>query len=589
MIRVFAIVGLVAGLMVGSLALLVARSSAEVPAQSQSQSETQAQASGLGRVAQAGLVFVDDDADGVRDPSERPRAGVVVSNGQTVVRTGPDGRYTLPLHGEGFVSITCPSDARCPLWFRRASDPARDFGVVPAPEQQDGFFFVHMSDVHAYASVTEMAGLSPADRLPWWLPKTLTGWLILQFLDGMYPDASSEDIAAALREVVSKHRDVSGSWDATVVMDYIEVAGDPASGIIVPGVEIPRAFAEVASLRPTFVVNTGDMILEGNGGEPDAVERWYDYYRGVAAASGLDIYETIGNNELAGTDNEDFPPSHPLYGKVLFRRTFGPTHYSFDYGPYHFVAVDTHRPEFEPGEEEEWSFDDMEPDVRDWLDADLANANGRTIVVLNHEPYHNDPTWDFDRYEPAHDEGLFAKHGVSYVLAGHIHKNGFQDAPPEGGVTHITTGAMSGLRWSMPASFDARGYRLVQARDGRLYSAWKDLGNPLLGFVEPRGDAAIHPASTHAQEPNALQARVDVVAVAADVDAPFDDVRLFLSSSRGDEELPLERWSDYFLHASLDASRISAGASLTLRATDRDGASHETRLGISQAGTDPAP
>jgi hypothetical protein len=561
MTRVLAIVGLVVGSLVASVA----------------------------SPEHTGVIFVDADGDGTQGEAEAARAGIAVTNGRDVVVTGADGRYALPEQGAGFVSITCPADARCPVWFRRASDSGRDFGIVPAPVQGD-FFFVHMSDVHAYESVEDLAGLSPVSGLPWWMPRTLAGWLMLTFIERMYPDTSTEEIVDGLREVVSAYRDVSDVWNGTLMMDYVEVAGEPANRIVVPGIEIPRAFAELVSLRPAFVVSTGDMILEGNNGSPEAVERWYDYYTRVAKDSGLAIYETIGNNELAGTANDDFPPSHPLYGKVLFRRYFGPTHYSFDYGGFHFAAVDTHRPEFAPGEEEgEWSFVDMEPDVRAWLDADLSNAEGRTIAILNHEPFHEDPVWEFDDYEPAQDEGLFAKHGVAYSLAGHIHRNGFQDAPPEGGTTHITTGALSGLRWALPTSFDSRGYRLVQTHEGRLYSAWKETGKPVLGFVDPRGDAAIHPASSHAESPKALTGQVEVVAIAVDVDAPFAEVRLFLSSDRGEEELPVERWGDYFLHARLDAERISGDSSLELRATGRDGASQRTRLEVSRPGADRAP
>ena len=535
-----------------------------------------------GSASHTGVVFADLDGDGVREPGEPGRAGVVVSNGREVVSSGADGRYALPEQGAGFVSVSCPADARCPVWFHQGG-AHEDFALVPRPVEDD-FFFVQMSDVHAYPKVEDFAAVL-GNRLPGWLPRPVAGWIMLRFIGRMYPDRSYDELVSALRQVVSRHRDVSDAWDAEIMMDYLDLAMDPSTGIVVPGEEIPRALSEVASLSPRFVLCTGDMILEGNDGDPDPVESWFRYYQGVIADSGLEVYETIGNNELAGTDNDDFPPTDPRYGKRLFRRYFGPTHYSFDRGPFHFVALDTHRPKSESKTHEEWRFDAMEPEVRDWLEADLAaaRARGRRIVVLNHEPFHNDPAWGYDDYEPADDQGLFAKYGVAYALAGHMHRNGYQDAPRDGGVTHITTGALSGFRWVLPTSFDSRGYRLIYARDGLLYSAWKRTGEPLLGFVDPRGSLAIHPGSTHAQEPGSLAGRVEVVAVATDTGGPFARVEIRL----GDEPLASERWGDYFLRASFDASRIPAeGGSLVLEAKGRDGTLHRSRLAVARRAAD---
>jgi hypothetical protein len=536
-----------------------------------------------------GVVYIDRDADGARGAGEQARPGVAVTNGRDVVLTDAEGRYELAEPEHGFLTLTCPADASCPVWFHRTADLGEadgDFGLVPAPVAED-FFFVQMSDAHVYPKPEDMAGL--VNSVPGWVPRVVIGWFLLDRLESAYPQHTRDEIVKALRDVVAKHQDVTDSWDVTVMMIYMELSGDPSTGILRPGVEIPLAFAEVAALGPELTFHTGDMVLEGNRGDPESVERWYRYYQEVAAGSGLDIYETIGNNELGGTENDAWPPSDPRYGKALYRRYFGPTHYSFDHGAFHFAATDTHMPEFvmaefKPGDNEKWTFHKMAPEVRDWLDADLEKASeaGRKLVVLNHEPFHYDPVWGFDDPTPTDDEGLFEKHGVAYSLSGHIHRNGFQDAPEGGGTTYITTGALSGFRWSLPTSIDSRGYRVFYAHDGELYSVWKDTGEPLLGFVTPRGDPAIHPASTHAPRPGALgvEGKVEVVAVAIDVDRPYQEIALYL----GDEPLPLTRWGDYFVHSHLAADRLGDGSSqLELRATAQDGSKHAVRLDVSAA------
>ena len=89
----------------------------------------------------AGVVFDDANANGVRDAHERGRAGIAVTNGRDVVRTDADGRYALPDGGAGFVSLTCPSDARCPALFHRG---AGDFALVRQADER-GFFFIHVA------------------------------------------------------------------------------------------------------------------------------------------------------------------------------------------------------------------------------------------------------------------------------------------------------------------------------------------------------------------------------------------------------------------------------------------------------------
>ncbi len=86
------------------------------------------------------------------------------------------------------------------------------------------------------------------------------------------------------------------------------------------------------------------------------------------------------------------------------------------------------------------------------------------------------------------DQEWLGKFNVPYTLSGHLHING---STSEGGTQHVMTGALSGLRWTLPPEVFPRGYRLVQVRGGELFTAWKGLGEPLLGFVTP-GDASMY-------------------------------------------------------------------------------------------------
>ena len=81
-------------------------------------------------------------------------AGVAVSNGEHMVRTGPDGSYQLPVEpgGHAFVWMATPDGFRpAGTFFRAVSDPgpAVDFDLVAAPERsRRSFRLAHITDLH---------------------------------------------------------------------------------------------------------------------------------------------------------------------------------------------------------------------------------------------------------------------------------------------------------------------------------------------------------------------------------------------------------------------------------------------------------
>jgi calcineurin-like phosphoesterase family protein len=100
----------------------------------------------------SGVVFLDANGNGTRDPSERGLAGVAVSNQVDVVVTGQDGGFHLdPSHGYGIVFVSVPDGYRAvgAFWHhveKSASAPV-SFALAKAPAPTD-FTFVHASDTH---------------------------------------------------------------------------------------------------------------------------------------------------------------------------------------------------------------------------------------------------------------------------------------------------------------------------------------------------------------------------------------------------------------------------------------------------------
>lgn len=96
-----------------------------------------------------GVVYNDANGNGVRDPSERPLSGVVVSNQLEVVTTDATGRYQLPAGAATIVFVSVPTDQRTvgPSWRAVAGRDAIDFGLQGA-RQPRSFRFIHASDTH---------------------------------------------------------------------------------------------------------------------------------------------------------------------------------------------------------------------------------------------------------------------------------------------------------------------------------------------------------------------------------------------------------------------------------------------------------
>lgn len=99
-------------------------------------------------VTVSGVVFQDDNRNGVRDPGESGMPGVAVSDQVQVVNTDASGRFTIAARGYGVVFVSQPEGylVNGPFW-RSAASGAVDFGLTPISDVSS-FTFVHASDTH---------------------------------------------------------------------------------------------------------------------------------------------------------------------------------------------------------------------------------------------------------------------------------------------------------------------------------------------------------------------------------------------------------------------------------------------------------
>ncbi len=229
---------------------------------------------------------------------------------------------------------------------------------------------------------------------------------------------------------------------------------------------------EINTLQPppAFLWAQGDICLQGQSGP--------DYVAGLKLAA-MPVRNGPGNHEmmLAKTNpREDF------------ETLFGPTYYSFDWGPVHCIVLDGNKPI--PGVKDyKGVHGAVEGSELSWLRADLAaQPPGKPIVVGIHIPIvttyperrrespPDAPYWEVTNRDVLTD--LFAAHHVRLVLQGHMHEN---ERTVVKGVEYVTSISLSGSWYQsgqgMERGVDGspRGYRIVSV-DGtkvthRYYSS----------------------------------------------------------------------------------------------------------------------
>jgi calcineurin-like phosphoesterase family protein len=257
------------------------------------------------RAAVAGVVFVDANANGVRDRGEVGLAGVAVSNQDAVVATEASGEFHLPRGGTGVVFVSVPDGYRAVGVFWRAvidSVAPVSFPLAPAPRASE-FTFVHASDTH----------IAPA----------------------------SVDRTRRLRALVD-------------------------------------------SIRPAFALITGDLVRDALRVSEKEATGYYELFKGETARFTTPLWTVPGNHENFGIERHLslVSPTHPLYGKGMYRHYLGPDYYSFNYGGVHFVGLNT------ADITDLWYYGHVDSLQLAWLDRDLALVPAdMPVVTFDHIPF----------------------------------------------------------------------------------------------------------------------------------------------------------------------------------------------------------
>lgn len=222
--------------------------------------------------------------------------------------------------------------------------------------------------------------------------------------------------------------------------------------------DLLKQFAASVARLPVpiaFVVNTGDLVGGVDVVLPEKAQAQFDRYFAATAAFEQPLYHLPGNHEHVAFNVEDADPTHPFYGKGLYRKLLGPTYYSWDWGDVHFIALDgTSLPYQEK----------LGAEQLEWLKADLEfQPAGKPLVVFCHQ--------SLPKLRDAGElEQVLRGRRVLGAFCGHLHST-FTTQMADFPVYH--SGALSGAWWSGPnPDGSPQGFRLVQIAGGQLKTAY---------------------------------------------------------------------------------------------------------------------
>ena len=334
---------------------------------------------GEGSEMVSGIVFNDLDQDGQHGSRESGVARVSVSNGCEVVLTDSRGLYEIGLAPGQILFVSQPSGYVVPV----------DDNNLPL------FFYRHYPD----GTPTAISGTSVE-----WL------WPIIE-PTGPLPD----NIDFPLHALSSQETRFTAHAFA-----------DPQARSDLGEDMLREELVNTLLGNPyqaKFSITVGDVVFDNLG--------LYDRHKEMIGLIGIPQWNLPGNHDM----NYESPNAH--YANETFKKHFGPTYYSFDYGNAHVVALNN--VEYAGAGQRNSDNDTYRGFISDdqmlWLEQDLANvANDKLIVIATHislisEASDGDPSHDTTGpYTVNFDQLLELLRPFSniYGLAGHDTSNSWK-------------------------------------------------------------------------------------------------------------------------------------------------------------------
>ncbi len=198
------------------------------------------------------------------------------------------------------------------------------------------------------------------------------------------------------------------------------------------------ALSELWGVDAAFGVTLGDVVFDNLD--------LFDHLTESIATVGIPWRYVLGNHDIdfSGNSNHD--------ARGAWYRTFGPSYYSFSYGPAHFIVLDNIRWIVE--ENRSYYMTGLGEDQMEFLRNEFGRVDrDQLVVLLVHIPWTGSTAWQIES-EQQEFYDLLAGHPKSVSLVAHTHRHyhhliGREEGFP-GDVPHhmVSVGTVGGAWWS---------------------------------------------------------------------------------------------------------------------------------------------
>lgn len=140
----------------------------------------------------------------------------------------------------------------------------------------------------------------------------------------------------------------------------------------------------VDSLRPAFVLITGDLVRDALRVPEEEAKGYYRLFADEIASFSAPVYTVPGNHEKFGIERHSslVAKDHPLYGNRMYRSFLGPDYYAFTYGGVRFLGLNS------VDYDDLWYHGHVDSLQVAWIRAELDRAPiHEPVVTFNHIPF----------------------------------------------------------------------------------------------------------------------------------------------------------------------------------------------------------